>query len=215
MRGSRVLCAVALVETARRREEFAPTVAGEQETAGSPFESGGSLELQAGRRSSRRVRRGYVGVADWLSPFAVRVLDKFEGVLSGDLSDPRRYAEQQDMLALVQVCGLEVLIVEGGDTPGSALRTKLYPSGGDLGVALPKLRGGVLDMVFVHYDAETWQHYRSVCFAGTGPWVVSEAVRRRVETLIASCSICDAILRGERDTARTLMLSLLDPLDLT
>ena len=45
--------------------------------------------------------------------------------------------------------------------------------------------------------------------------MVSEAVRRRVETLIASCFICGAILRGERDTARTLMLSLLDPLDLT
>ena len=84
-----------------------------------------------------------------------------------------------------------------------------------LDVALPKLRGGVLDMVFVHYDTDTWQHYRSVCFAGARPWMVSEAVRRRVETLIASCSICGAILRGERDTARTLMLSLLDPLDLT
>ena len=70
-------------------------------------------------------------------------------------------------------------------------------------------------MVLVHCDADTWRHYRSVCFAGAGPWVVSEAVRRRVETLIASCSICDDILRGERDTARTLMFSLLDPFDLT
>ena len=215
VRNSRILAAFALVETARRREEFAPTVAGEEETAGSPFEFGEALEVQEGRRSLRRAWRGYAGVADWLSPFAVRVLDKFEGVLSGDLSDPRRYAEQQEMLALVQVCGLEVLIVEGGDTPGSPLRTKLYPSEGNLDVALPKLRGGVLDMVFVHYDTDTWQHYRSVCFAGARPWMVSEAVRRRVETLIASCSICGAILRGERDTARTLMLSLLDPLDLT
>ena len=208
------MAAFALVETARRREEFAPTVVGEEETAGSPFEFGEALELQAGRRALRRAWRGYVGVADWLSPFAVRVLDKFEGVLSGDLIDSRRYAEQQEMLALVQVCGLEVLIVEGGDTPDSPLRTKLYPSDGNLDVALPKLRGGVLDMVFVHYDAETWQHYRSVCFADARPWMVSEAVRRRVGTLIASCPICGAILSGQRDTARMLMLSLLDPLHL-
>ena len=152
---SSILAAFALVETARRREEFAPTVVGAEETAGSSFEFGEALELQAGRRALRRAWRGSAGVADWLSPFAVRVLGKFEGVLSGDLVDSRRYAEQREMLALVQVCGLEILIVEGGGTPDSPLRTKLYPSDGNLDVALPKLRGGVLDMVFVHYDAET------------------------------------------------------------
>ena len=65
----------------------------------------------------------------------MRVLAKFEGVPSGDFSDQRRYAAKQSMFALVQGCGLEVLIVEGGEIPGSALRAKLCPSEGDLGVA--------------------------------------------------------------------------------
>ena len=156
--------------------------------------------------------RGYVGVADTLGPFDVQALDRFEGVLSGDLCDLRRYAGGQEMLAIVQRCSMELLVVEGADAPGVAIRSEVYPSGGNIDAAVPKLRDGVLDMVFVRYESGDWQHYQSVCFPDARPWRVGADLRGRVEALVAACHICGALFRGERDTARTLMFALLEPL---
>ena len=56
------------------------------------------------------------------------VLDKFEGVLGGDLSDARRYADEHEILALLRPCGLELLVIEGNDAPGGAdQRSRVYP----------------------------------------------------------------------------------------
>ena len=117
------------------------------------------------------------------------------------------------MLALVHSCGLELLIVEGADAPGArTMRTRVYPSEETLDAAVPKLRGGVLDMVFVRYEAGAWQHYRSVRFADGGLWRVGSEARSRVERRVADCSVCRALARGQVGAARALMLSLLDPL---
>ena len=104
-----------------------------------------------------------------------------------------------------------VLVVEGGDVPGAqAMRTRVHPHMGSFDSAVPKLRAGALDMVFVHYEAGGWQHYRSVCFADGAPWRVGADARRRVERLVADCEVCRALSRGRRDVARALMISMLD-----
>ena len=205
VRGFRVLAAFALAETAKRRLDFAHSV------AGSLYELAEPLEVQDGRRALKRAWRGYAGVADALGPFEVGVLDKFEGVIAGDLSDERRYADMHEMLALVQACDMQLLLVEGADVPGAALRTKVYPSDANLDAAAPMLRSGGLDMVFVRYEATAWMHYRSVSFADGRPWRVGEGLRRRVEARVAACPVCEALGRRDIGLARALMLSLLDP----
>ena len=206
VRGFRALAALALVEVVRRRAEFAHTV------PGSLFALAEPPEVQAARRALKASHRCYAGIAEALSPFEAMVLDKFEGVLRGDLRDARRYAEMYEMLALVQSCGLELLLVEGADVPGApAMRTRVYPSEEGLESAVPRLRGGCVDLVFVRYEAGSWQHYRSVCFADGRPWRLAEAARRRVEGRLSACDICAAVSRGRRDEARALMLSLVGP----
>ena len=206
VRGFRALAALALVEVVRRRAEFAHTV------PGSLFALAEPPEVQAARRALKASHRCYAGIAEALSPFEAMVLDKFEGVLRGDLRDARRYAEMDEMLALVQSCGLELLLVEGAGVPGApAMRTRVYPSEEGLESAVPRVRGGCLDLVFVRYEAGSWQHYRSVCFADGRPWRLAEAARRRVEGRLSACRICAAVSRGRRDEARALMLSLVGP----
>ena len=85
----------------------------------------------------------------------------------------------------------------------------MYPSEDGLDAAVPKLRSGSLDMVFVRYEAHAWMHYRSVCFSDGRPWRVSEDTRLRVDALVAACPVCRALLQGEVDTARMLLVSLL------
>ena len=106
---------------------------------------------------------------------------------------------------------MELLVIEGVDRPGAPLRSKLYPSEDSLELALPKLRDGALDLVFVRHEACSYLHYQSVCFADGRPWRVSEEARRRVEALFATREVCGALLRGQRDAARAMMLSLLEP----
>ena len=113
------------------------------------------------------------------------------------------------MIALVRSCAVELLVVEGADDPAAPARTKVHPSEDGLDAAVPKLRSGSLDMVFVRYEAHAWMHYRSVCFSDGRAWRVSEDTRLRVEALVAACPVCRALLQGEVDTARMLLVSLL------
>ena len=145
-------------------------------------------------------------------PFDVVLLDQFEGVSSGDLSASRRYADMYEIISLVESCGLELLLVEGSDAPGArAMRTRVYPTMDTCDAAVPRLRDGAMDMVLVRYEAGAWQHYQSVRFADASPWRVAAETRHRVEQRVADCQVCNALSRGQRDVARTLMLSLLDP----
>ena len=201
--GFRLLAVFALVQVAKRRADFVASV------PSSVWDFSEPLEVQAGRRALATAWRGYSAVALTMEPFDVRVLDKFEGVPREALRDARRYAEQQEMIALLQSCSLELLVVEGADAPGTSARTKLYPSGGDLDAALPKLRRGVLDLVFVRYGVGAWQHYQSVCFTDGRSWRLSEGARCRVEALVAGCPVCGALVHGNVDLARGLMLSML------
>ena len=90
------------------------------------------------------------------------------------------------------------------------MRTRVYPALDTFDAAVPKVRAGALDMVFVRYEAGGWQHYRSVRFADDAPWRVSAEARGRVERVVADCEVCRALSRGNRDAARSVMLRLLD-----
>ncbi len=206
IRGHGHLAVLALVEVAKRRADFVHTV------PGSLFELAEEPEVLAARRALTR-HRCYRNAIDTLAPFDVVLLDQFEGVLSRDLSASRRYADMCEILALVQSCGLELLLVEGSDAPRApAMRTRVYPTMGTVDAAVPRLRDGTMDMVFVRYEAGAWQHYRSVRFADGGLWRVGSEARSRVERRVADCSVCRALARGQVGAARALMLSLLDPL---
>ena len=141
-----------------------------------------------------------------LTPFECVVLDKFEGVLSGDLLESRRYADAHEMHVLLQPCGLRLLVLEGREEAGEQL-SRVYPGADRLDDE--DLRAGALDMVFVRYQSGAFQHYESVCFAGGEPWRVGGEVRERVEACHAACAVSQSLRRGEVDVARASMLSLL------
>ena len=71
-----------------------------------------------------------LGVVELLTAFECDVLDKFEGVLAGDLLDERRYADDQAMQVLLAPAGLEVLVLESNDVLGgeATARSKVFPS---------------------------------------------------------------------------------------
>ena len=205
IRGHGYLAVLALVEVAKRRAEFVHTV------PGSLFQFAEEPEVLAARQALTGYHR-YRHALATLAPFDVVLLDKFEGVLSGDLSASRRYADMYEIISLVESCGLELLLVEGSDAPGArAMRTRVYPTMDTCDAAVPRLRDGIMDMVFVRYEAGAWQHYQSVRFADASPWRVAAETRRRVEQRVADCQVCSALSRGQRDVARTLMLSLPRP----
>ena len=57
-------------------------------------------------------------------------LDKFEGVLSGDMLESRRYADDFEVTALARECGLTFFVVEAGDADSCrGARSRLYPEG--------------------------------------------------------------------------------------
>ena len=154
--------------------------------------------------------RGRVGA---FGPFAVRLLDKFEGVFAGDLLDSRRYADHMEMHCLLDLRGLQALVVDGcGDTLEACERlSRVQPGAASWAEAVPELRGGALDMVFVRYDTPGWQHYRSVQFLDGQPWQISVEARRRVAACFAACDVCQALVAGDLGLARGIMLSMLGP----
>ena len=150
---------------------------------------------------------------DSFGPFAVGLLDKFEGVLGGDLLDPRRYADHLGMHCLLESCGLQALVVDGSGVTMEACErlSRVQPGGATWAEAVPELRGGALDMVFARYDTPGWQHYRSVHFLGGGAWRISDEARARVAARFGACDVCQALVAGDVGLARGLMLSLLGP----
>ena len=150
-----------------------------------------------------------LGVVQLLTPFECVVLDKFEGVLTGDLLDSRRYADDADMQALLRPVGLEVLVLESNDAlADTPARSRLYPSWEPVGDSVrQRLGAGDVDMIFVRYELGSYLHYESVAFVDGRPWAVCAAKRSAVEALFSSCDVCDAVRAGEYDLARTLMLT--------
>ena len=161
-------------------------------------------------RCALRRFRSYRGRVDSFGPFAVGLLDKFEGVLGGDLLDPRRYADHLGMHCLLGSCGLQALVVDGSGVTMEACErlSRVQPGGATWAEAVPELRGGALDMVFARYDTPGWQHYRSVRFLDGGAWRVSDEARGRVAARLAACDVCQALLVGDVDLARGCMVSI-------
>ena len=120
-----------------------------------------------------------LGVVERLTPFQCVVLDKFEGVVTGDLYDSRRYADDNDMQALFGPSGLEALVLESSDvtSSGVACRSQLHPSHelASVGRAADLLEAGALDMVLVRYELGAYLHYASVEFESGSPWRVDPA----------------------------------------
>ena len=154
-----------------------------------------------------------IGVVDDLTPFECFVVDKLEGVISGDLFESRRYADDQDLQVLFELAGLEVLVLESNDVLASqaASRSRLYPSmeraGGGRAEAL--LAAGALDMVFVRYELRSYIHYTSVEFECGTPWRVAVEKRAAFEQRYTASSACEALRRGYSDPPRMLVLSAL------
>ena len=198
------LAVLALAELARRRATFEVAV------PGASFDGSEDLDVLQARCALQRFRP-YRGRVDAFGPFAVTVLDKFEGVLAGDLLEPRRYADHMEMHCLLESCALRALVVDGSGATVEACErlSRVQPRGDTWAEAVPELRVGSLDMVFARYDTPGWQHFRSVRFLDGSAWRVSDEARGRVAARLAACDVCQALLVGDVDLARGLLLSLL------
>ena len=193
---------------ADRHAEFAPFFEGVQEDGAE------TSEVSAARSALREVTvLRDIGVVDDLTPFECFVLDKLEGVISGDLFESRRYADDQDLQVLFELAGLEVLVLESNDVLASqaASRSRLYPSmeRASGGRAEALLAAGALDMVFVRYELRSYMHYTSVEFECGTPWRVAVEKRAAFEQQYSASSACEALRRGDLDVARMLVLSAL------
>ena len=164
-------------------------------------------------REARRVLRGVPsyhsrGVVGRLSPFQCLVLDKFEGVLAGDLLDLRRYPDDTDVRVLLQLAACELVVFEGNDLErGEAgWHSRVYPGWGPLdATALGRLAAGDLDMVVVRYERPGYEHYKSVAFEDGRAWVVAPAKRAALEQRYVACDVCRAVRDRDDDLARMLM----------
>ena len=198
------LAVLALEAMAERHKQFAPTV------PGADYRGVEVPEVRAARAALRQVPTYRdLGLVELLTAFQCDVLDKFEGVLAGDLLDERRYADDQAMQVLLKPAGLEVLVLESNDVLGgeAAARSKVFPSWERCGPRVrERLEAGRLDMVFVRYELGAFQHYASVAFTDGAPWHVAESKRRAVETSYAASGVCTAVRQSDDDVARLLML---------
>ena len=189
---------------ADRHEEFASAVVGDD------F-AGVELPDMAAARAALRQIPAYraLGLVELLTPFECSLLDKFEGVLVGDLLDERRYADGSDMHVLLTLADLLVLVLESNDViSGAAARSRVYFSGERCGQQVQEgLEGGLLDMVFVRYELGSFQHYVSVQFADGQSWHVSAAKRLTVEDAYLASATCAAVRGSDYDVARMLLLT--------
>ena len=199
--GPTFLAVLALEAMADRQAEFAPFVPDGE-------------EVSEARAALREVPAFHdLDVVEGLTPFQCVVLDKFEGVITGDLYESRRYADDNDIQVLLEPSGLEVLVLESNDVLASGVehRSRLYPSHerADAGRAAELLEAGVLDMVFVRYELGAYWHYASVEFDGGSPWHLDGVKRAALEERYLASGVCEAVRAGNADVARMLVLSAL------
>ena len=148
------------------------------------------------------------GVVGRLSPFQCLVLDKFEGVLAGDLLDLRRYPDVTDARVFLQLATCEVVVFEGNDLDrgDAGWHSRVYPSCDPVDAgALRRLAAGDLDMVLVRYERLGYEHYKSVAFEDGRAWRVSLAKRCVLEQRYLTCDVCRAVRARDDDLARMLM----------
>lgn len=210
--GSRVLpdpmfLAVLLLERmACRHSDFAHFVQG--------VDSEG-VELREVREA--RVALGHVpvfhdlDVVRGLTLFECVILDKFEGVISGDLYEPRRYADDNDVQVLLEIPRLELFTLERNDLSWTEVGScpRLYPRH-ELacnGRAQELFQAGGLDMVIVRYELGSYLRCASVEFDDGAPWCLGASQRLALEQCYRDSGICKAVLAGEQDLARLLLLS--------
>ena len=132
-------------------------------------------------------------------------------MITGDLYESRRHADDQDLQVLFGLAGLEALVLESIDilATEAGSRSRLYPSleRASDGRAQNLLGAGALDMVFVRYELGLYLHYTSVRFEDGAPWRVDGDKRDAFEQRYRASSVCEAIWRGDTDLARMLVLS--------
>ena len=200
---------LAIEALADRQADFAPFVHG---VVGDADED--AREVSEARAALRDVAVfADLGVVDQLTPFQCVVLDKLEGVITGDLYESRRHADDHDLQVLFGLAGLEALVLESNDVvaTGAGSRSRLYPSleRASDGRAQNLLDAGALDMVFVRYELGLYLHYTSVRFEDGALWRVDGDKRLAFEQRYRASDLCAAILRGDADLGRMLVLSAL------
>ena len=148
-----------------------------------------------------------------LTPFECVVLDKFEGVISGDLLESRRYVDDNEMQVLLEISRLELLVLESNDLSRTEadMRSRLYPSHeiATNGRAQQLFQAGKVDMVIVRYELAQYLHYVSVEFDNGAPWCLDASRRSALEECYRQSGMCKAVLDGDHDSARLLLLALL------
>ena len=97
-------------------------------------------------------------------------------MITGDLYQSRRHADDHDLQALFGLASFEALVLESNDVvaAGAGSRSRLYPSleSASGGRAENLLDAGALDMVFARYELGAYLHYTSVRFEGGASWRV-------------------------------------------
>ena len=154
----------------------------------------------------------YSTCSDDLSAFDLYVLDKFEGVISGDLSTERRYADHLEMKVFLQECSLRMAVLNSaGDEHSMELPSQLPWSA----ATASSLQQGHFDLFLVHYSEGAYLHYDAVCFEDGNPWQVPAAVRSRVRDVLSACQTWASLMAQDYDLARALLLSaLMHPADI-
>ena len=128
--------------------------------------------------------------------------------------ESRRYADDNDMQVLFGPSELEVLVLESSDVVSTGdvpCRSRLYPSHelASAGRAAALLEAGGLDIVLVRYELGAYLHYAPVEFEDGAPWHVDSAKRAALEARYLASGVCKALLAGNADVARLLVLSAL------
>ena len=150
----------------------------------------------------------YATCLEDLSAFDLYVLDKFEGVISGDFSNERRYADNLEMKVFLQECGLQMAVLNSAGDDHSIELPSQRPWSPD---TVSSLQQGNIELLLVHYSEGAYLHYDAVCFEDGSSWQVSAEVRARVRTVLSACDTWTSLMEGDFDLARTLLLSALLP----
>ena len=195
------LAVLTLADMASRSAEFAPFLCC-QDALGQE-----APEVREARAFLSSVP-AYSEFVGGFSPFECLVLDKFEGVLRGDLLDLRRYPDDNDIQVLLQLSSCDVLVMESNDVhrDGCLARSCVYPGRQLAGPGLlGRFRAGGVDMVLVRYELGSYLHYASVDFESGCSWRVAPSKRERLDRTYLTCEVCRAVRDGDDDVARMLM----------
>ena len=140
----------------------------------------------------------YSAHVDRLTPFDVYVLDKMEAAFVPVSMRERRWADQMEIVALLQALNVRALLLMPGNIDSSqwlpdAERMSIH----DLGQG--RLRESRPDMFFLRWSEGAYQHYATVRYGTQSSWRCSEAVCAAAERIIQEIPTVQALLERDFD----------------